>query len=114
MHQSENLLTFLEQAGQGCISGKIIEWPQLKPACKWAAEEIERLRYEIVSLIEAKTQYRLALGSLQQALNGLETKTNCTHTLIITPQSVELAIAPIRGNSAVIKRLDKGINNEHQ
>ena len=39
-----DLLTFLEQAGAGCISGRVADWPQLKPACKWAAEEIKRLR----------------------------------------------------------------------
>jgi hypothetical protein len=39
-----NLLLFLEQAGAGCISGSVSEWPQLKPACRWAAREITRLR----------------------------------------------------------------------
>ena len=43
----ENLFSFLEMAGSGCISGQVIEWPQLKPACKWAAKEISRLRQEI-------------------------------------------------------------------
>ncbi len=46
MHHPKDLIVFLEQAGQGCISGNVIEWPQLKPACKWAAEEINRLRGE--------------------------------------------------------------------
>lgn len=34
---NENTLAFLEQAGNGCISGSVSEWPQLKPACAWAA-----------------------------------------------------------------------------
>ena len=41
-----NLEVFLEQAGQGCVSGNINEWPQLKPACKYAIEEINKLRQE--------------------------------------------------------------------
>ena len=40
-------MIFLEQAGKGDISGRVIDWPQLKPACKWAAEEITKLRLEI-------------------------------------------------------------------
>lgn len=40
----EGYEAFLKQAGQGCISGNIYEWPQLKPACRWALLEIERLR----------------------------------------------------------------------
>lgn len=44
---ADNLLTFLEQAGAGCISGRVSEWPQLKPACKWAAEEIKSARSAI-------------------------------------------------------------------
>ncbi len=46
MYHPDDLLVFLSQAGQGCISGNIIDWPQLKPACKWAAEEIIKLRRE--------------------------------------------------------------------
>ncbi len=38
---------FLDQAGRGCISGDIIDWPQLKPACAWAVEEIKKLREEL-------------------------------------------------------------------
>lgn len=45
--ERKDLLVFLQCAGQGCISGNTIEWPQLKPACKWAAEEIIRLRNEL-------------------------------------------------------------------
>lgn len=39
-------LVFLEQAGAGCVSGSISEWPQLKPACRWAATEIAALKKE--------------------------------------------------------------------
>lgn len=39
-------MTFLDSAGRGCISGKVIDWPQLKPACKWAHDEITTLRRE--------------------------------------------------------------------
>ena len=48
MLDPKDLEVFLEQAGQGCISGNINEWPQLKPACKYAIEEIERLRKELL------------------------------------------------------------------
>lgn len=41
---SDDLMAFLESAGAGCISGSVSEWPQLKPACKWAAQEIKRYR----------------------------------------------------------------------
>lgn len=43
-YEPKQLLIFLEMVGHGCISGRVTEWPQLKPACKWAAEEIKRLR----------------------------------------------------------------------
>lgn len=43
---NKDLETFLECAGQGCISGNINEWPQLKPACAYAIKEIKRLREE--------------------------------------------------------------------
>jgi len=39
--------TFLEMAGRGCISGNIIEWPQLKPACKWAIKKIKELEEKL-------------------------------------------------------------------
>jgi hypothetical protein len=38
---TKNLLAFLKAAGQGTLSGRVQEWPQLQPACKWAAEYIE-------------------------------------------------------------------------
>jgi hypothetical protein len=41
--ESRHLLAFLEQAGSGCVSGRVSEWPQFKPACRWAADEIARL-----------------------------------------------------------------------
>jgi len=37
-------LGFLEMVGRGCVSGSLADWPQLKPACRWAAGEIARLR----------------------------------------------------------------------
>lgn len=46
---SEEHMIMLEQVGQGCISGHFAEWPQLKPACKWAVEEIKRLRQKYES-----------------------------------------------------------------
>lgn len=52
MYHPDDLLVFLEQAGQGCISGNIVEWPQLKPACKWAAEEIQKLTQEVDNLTD--------------------------------------------------------------
>lgn len=54
---SDDLMAFLESAGAGCISGRVSEWPQLKPACKWAAQEIKRHRRiedgAVMPLIEA-------------------------------------------------------------
>lgn len=38
--QPEARLEFLKSAGQGCISGNVSEWPQLRLACRWAAEQI--------------------------------------------------------------------------
>ena len=42
--QEDNLMLFLEQTAAGCISGQVVEWPQLKPACAWAETEIKKLR----------------------------------------------------------------------
>jgi hypothetical protein len=39
--EEKNLLLFLEMAGKGCISGNVADWPQLKPACRFAAETIK-------------------------------------------------------------------------
>lgn len=39
-----SMMAFLESAGSGCISGRVDEWPQLKPACKWAADRIHELK----------------------------------------------------------------------
>ncbi len=47
MYHPDDLLAFLESAGCGGISGNIIEWPQLKPACAWAAVEITKLRQKL-------------------------------------------------------------------
>lgn len=41
MDQLENALRMF---ARGCISGHVTEWPQLVPALKWAADEIDRLR----------------------------------------------------------------------
>ena len=46
----KDLEAFLDQAGRGCISGHINEWPQLKPACKYAYDTIQRLRSSNVRL----------------------------------------------------------------
>jgi len=56
----EDYMTFLKCAGQGCISGMVSEWPQLYPACKWAAEEIARLRGENAQLhFDRRRRYKL-------------------------------------------------------
>lgn len=34
----------LRQFAAGCFSGNIADWPQLRPALRWAVEEIDRLR----------------------------------------------------------------------
>ena len=47
---SVQLKVFLSQAGIGAISGEISEWPQLKPACKWADEYIDKLESDLVTL----------------------------------------------------------------
>ncbi len=43
----ENYEILLDQAGRSCTSGSVIDWPQLKPACAWAIEEIRKLREEL-------------------------------------------------------------------
>lgn len=43
----DSFMVFLEQAGAGCISGAVSEWPQLKPACRWAAKYIKWAKQEI-------------------------------------------------------------------
>jgi hypothetical protein len=46
----KNALAFLEMAAAGCVSGQVVEWPQLKSACRFGAEAIkdnELLRGEI-------------------------------------------------------------------
>ncbi|KKL10386.1 hypothetical protein LCGC14_2556390 [marine sediment metagenome] len=56
MYHPDNFIVLLEQAGQSGVLG----WPQLKPACKWAAEEIIRLRQEaaVIAKIHEKV-YKL-------------------------------------------------------
>lgn len=39
-----DLETALRMFAAGCISGNVAEWPQLKPAMRWAVAEIDRLR----------------------------------------------------------------------
>jgi len=39
--EKEARLAFLEMAGRGCISGHVVEWSQLKPAMKWAIEQLK-------------------------------------------------------------------------
>jgi len=34
------MMAFLEQAGRGCISGDVGDWPQLVPACKTAHKQL--------------------------------------------------------------------------
>jgi len=60
MNNPKDLLTFLECAEQNCISGNIMEYPQLIPACKWAFEEITRLRQEaaVIAKLHAR-MYKL-------------------------------------------------------
>lgn len=38
--QPEALLQFLVQAGAGLIDGNFSDWPQFRPACRWAAEQL--------------------------------------------------------------------------
>jgi hypothetical protein len=51
-----SLRTFLEQAAAGCISGRVSEWPQLVPACKWAVEYIGQLEHQRDAAAEAKRE----------------------------------------------------------
>ena len=39
-------LAFLDQAGRGCVAGRVSDWPQLKPACKYAFNRIDELTKE--------------------------------------------------------------------
>jgi len=43
----QQLMVFLDSAGMGCISGNVHDWSQLKPACRWAFDEITRLREQV-------------------------------------------------------------------
>jgi len=40
----ESLEIALRCFASGSISGQVSEWPQLKPALRWAVKEIDRLR----------------------------------------------------------------------
>lgn len=46
----DGLRVFLEMAAQGAVSGRFSEWPQMKPAIRWALAEIERLTREVEQL----------------------------------------------------------------
>lgn len=61
MFSDETLRIFLEQAASGCISGRISEWPQLKPAIRWAIKEIDRLNTELeVSKLRSLSAEKIA------------------------------------------------------
>lgn len=45
--QVEAHMLIMEQVGSGCTSGSFAEWPQLRPACKWAATRIAALEAEL-------------------------------------------------------------------
>lgn len=65
---NNNLLAFLEQAGSGCISGQVVEWPQLVPACRMGADavrSVEELGYELCR-IKARLQVLRNSMSLHQ------------------------------------------------
>lgn len=42
--KEKNYMEFLRSVGQGCISGDVYDWPQLKPACEWAYFQIEKVK----------------------------------------------------------------------
>jgi len=63
----ENMLVFLDLAGSGCISGKVTEWPQLKPACKWAAK---LLREHKAARLDLAQSYRNGLHERVQKLES--------------------------------------------
>lgn len=60
----EQIWPFIIAAAAGCISGRISEWPQLKPAIKWAKKEIERLESEKEAL--QKRVQELEAGTFKQ------------------------------------------------
>lgn len=55
MYSPKDLETFLEMAGNGCISGDISGWPQLKLACRYAISKIQEFR-DNIDLLETTTR----------------------------------------------------------
>lgn len=51
----DNYKAFLESVVQGCVGGYVSEWPQLRPACSWALQQVE----ENARLREALCQVRV-------------------------------------------------------
>lgn len=92
MFHPKDFLVFLEEAGKGCISGKIIDWPQLKSACKWAAEEINALRDELkrYKMRINKTNYKVSLNFLTHCLRTLRDIEKKTQQLLISSDSIYL------------------------
>ena len=54
-------MAFLEQAGKGCISGRVTEWPQLVPACAWAVKEIAYLDEKYRQALKREADLRHSL-----------------------------------------------------
>ena len=69
---SDNLLAFLEMAGSGAISGRVSEWPQLKPACDWAAKHIASLQAELDEAKALHRKYQMLAGERTGERNRLE------------------------------------------
>jgi len=59
MYAPEDLEIFLEMAGRGNVSGNVSEWPQLKPACRYATLKILEFRNHI-DILETVTRDLLA------------------------------------------------------
>ena len=46
----EEYTIFLDHVSLGHVSGDFYEWVQLRSACRWALDEIEKLRLKIQEL----------------------------------------------------------------
>jgi len=61
---NNNLLAFLEQAGSGGISGQVVEWPQLKPACRMGADAVRSVEELGYALCRTKARLQVLRESM--------------------------------------------------
>lgn len=75
VRSEQEVWPFLRAASAGCISGRIHEWPQLKPAIAWAVERITALESELKNEYLKETKLtRTFCGKDLKYWFGLETE----------------------------------------